>query len=160
MAEVEVRAAHNVLEACAQTDTIDKVVFTSSATAVIWRDDRKSLESDFDERHWSNVNLCRKYKVSLQNKLPFSLSTFLPRGERQKSFLFTVAKELYASHWLSPSGIFLCVTLLRWGLFCSDAMNAAVARAVEDTGGESGVGPGDGPWGEHGVRERRAADGA
>ncbi|KAI6707535.1 hypothetical protein NL676_010497 [Syzygium grande] len=63
MAEVEVRAAHNVLEACAQTDTIDKVVFTSSATAVIWRDDRKSLESDFDERHWSNVNLCRKYKL-------------------------------------------------------------------------------------------------
>lgn len=63
MAEVEVRAAHNVLEACAQTDTIDKVVFTSSVTAAIWRDDRKSLESDFDERHWSNVNFCRKYKL-------------------------------------------------------------------------------------------------
>ncbi|XP_030533690.1 cinnamoyl-CoA reductase-like SNL6 isoform X2 [Rhodamnia argentea] len=63
MAEVEVRAAHNVLEACAQTDTIDKVVFTSSVTAAIWSDDRKSLESDFDERHWSNVNLCRKYKL-------------------------------------------------------------------------------------------------
>lgn len=38
MTEMEVRAAHNVLEACAQTDTIDKVVFTSSATALIWRD--------------------------------------------------------------------------------------------------------------------------
>ncbi|KAM1919260.1 hypothetical protein FF1_023791 [Malus domestica] len=38
MAEAEVRAAHNVLEACAQTDTIHKVVFTSSVTAVIWRD--------------------------------------------------------------------------------------------------------------------------
>ncbi|XP_010055307.3 cinnamoyl-CoA reductase-like SNL6 isoform X1 [Eucalyptus grandis] len=63
MTEVEVRAAHNVLEACAQTDTIDKVVFTSSVTAVVWTDDRKSQESDFDERHWSNVNLCRKYKL-------------------------------------------------------------------------------------------------
>nr|DAD17818.1 TPA_asm: hypothetical protein HUJ06_019281 [Nelumbo nucifera] len=62
MAEVEVRAAHNVLEACAQTDTIDKVVFTSSVTAVIWREDRKS-SSDFDERNWSDVNFCRKFKL-------------------------------------------------------------------------------------------------
>ncbi|CAL5401764.1 unnamed protein product [Camellia sinensis] len=63
MAEVEVRAAHNVLEACAQTETINKVVFTSSATAVIWRDDRKSSSSDFDERHWSDINFCRKFKL-------------------------------------------------------------------------------------------------
>ncbi|GAY66629.1 hypothetical protein CUMW_250300 [Citrus unshiu] len=33
-AEVETMAAHNVLEACAQTNTVDKVVFTSSLTAV------------------------------------------------------------------------------------------------------------------------------
>ncbi|KAI4311560.1 hypothetical protein MLD38_036445 [Melastoma candidum] len=63
MADVEVMAAHNVLEACAQTDTIDKVVFTSSVTAVIWLDDRKSLESDFNETHWSNAGFCRKYKL-------------------------------------------------------------------------------------------------
>nr|UNN46830.1 CCR17 [Populus ussuriensis] len=63
MTEVEVRAAHNVLEACAQTETIDKVVFTSSATAVIWRDDRKSEIADFDERHWSDINFCRKFKL-------------------------------------------------------------------------------------------------
>ncbi|KAK4572213.1 hypothetical protein RGQ29_030588 [Quercus rubra] len=63
MAEVEVRAAHNVLEACARTDTIDKVVFTSSATAVIWRDDRNTMSSDIDERHWSDTNLCRKFKL-------------------------------------------------------------------------------------------------
>lgn len=62
MVEMEVRAAHNVLEACAQTNTIDKVVFTSSATAVIWRDGRNTMP-DFDERHWSDINLCRKYKV-------------------------------------------------------------------------------------------------
>ncbi|GAV80912.1 NAD_binding_10 domain-containing protein [Cephalotus follicularis] len=63
MADVEVRAAHNVLEACAQTDTIDKVIFTSSVTAVIWKDDRKSIASDFDERHWSDINFCRKFKL-------------------------------------------------------------------------------------------------
>ncbi|KAB1215984.1 Tetraketide alpha-pyrone reductase 1 [Morella rubra] len=63
MVEVEIRAAHNVLEACAQTETIDKVVFTSSATAVVWRDDLKSMESDLEERHWSNVNVCRKFKL-------------------------------------------------------------------------------------------------
>ncbi|KAG6782508.1 hypothetical protein POTOM_011915 [Populus tomentosa] len=63
MTEVEIRAAHNVLEACAQTETIDKVVFTSSATAVIWRDDRKSITADFDERHWSDINFCRKFKL-------------------------------------------------------------------------------------------------
>ncbi|KAE8077502.1 hypothetical protein FH972_016061 [Carpinus fangiana] len=63
MAEAEVRAAHNVLEACAQTATINKVVFTSSVTAVIWRDGRDTMSSDVDERHWSDVNLCKKYKL-------------------------------------------------------------------------------------------------
>ncbi|GMH22594.1 hypothetical protein Nepgr_024437 [Nepenthes gracilis] len=63
MTQVEVRAAHNVLEACAQVDTIDKVVFTSSITAVVWRDDRNSLPSDLDEKHWSEVNFCRKFKL-------------------------------------------------------------------------------------------------
>ncbi|XP_065853358.1 cinnamoyl-CoA reductase 1-like isoform X2 [Euphorbia lathyris] len=49
MADVEIRAAHNVLEACGQTDTIYKVVFTSSATALLWSNDRdKAL--DVDER--------------------------------------------------------------------------------------------------------------
>ncbi|KAJ0078751.1 hypothetical protein Patl1_23727 [Pistacia atlantica] len=63
MAEVEVRAAHNVLEACAQTDTIDKVVFTSSITAVIWNDDRNTTSSDLEERNWSDINFCKKYKL-------------------------------------------------------------------------------------------------
>lgn len=60
MAEVEVRAAHNVLEACAQIDTIDKVVFTSSATAIIWSSDH---QNELDERQWSDINFCRKFKV-------------------------------------------------------------------------------------------------
>ncbi|PSR93548.1 Cinnamoyl-CoA reductase-like [Actinidia chinensis var. chinensis] len=68
MGEVEVRVAHNVLEACAQTDTIDKVVFTSSATAVIWKDDHQNdksslSDSDLDERQWTDMNFCRKFKL-------------------------------------------------------------------------------------------------
>ncbi|XP_044475708.1 cinnamoyl-CoA reductase 1-like isoform X2 [Mangifera indica] len=63
MAEVEVRAAHNVLEACAQTDTIHKVVFTSSVTAVIWNDNRNTTSSDLDERNWSDINFCKKHKL-------------------------------------------------------------------------------------------------
>ncbi|XP_006352867.1 cinnamoyl-CoA reductase 2-like isoform X2 [Solanum tuberosum] len=64
--EVEVRAAHNVLEACAQTDTIEKVVFTSSATAIIWghhENDQNSASMLLDERHWSDINVCRKFKL-------------------------------------------------------------------------------------------------
>ncbi|CAK8540354.1 unnamed protein product [Lathyrus sativus] len=80
MADVEVRAAHNVLEACAQTETIDKVVFTSSATAVVWREDRKTIEPDLDEIHWSDVNFCRKFKLwhgmskTLSEKTAFALA--------------------------------------------------------------------------------------
>ena len=56
------RAAHNVLEACAQTETIERVVFTSSVTAVVWKENRK-LGVDLDERDWSEPNFCRKFKV-------------------------------------------------------------------------------------------------
>lgn len=64
MGEVEVRAAHNVLEACAQTDTMEKVVFTSSATAIIWGHDKDSTaHAHLDERHWTDINFCRKFKL-------------------------------------------------------------------------------------------------
>lgn len=69
--EVEVRAAHNVVEACAQTDTIEKVVFTSSATAIIWghhENDQNSASMLLDERHWSDINVCRKFKVHIINR--------------------------------------------------------------------------------------------
>lgn len=63
MVEMEVMAAHNVLEACAQTDTMYKVVFTSSVTAVIWRENRKAAGAEMDERNWSEPGLCRKFKL-------------------------------------------------------------------------------------------------
>lgn len=115
MAEVEARAAHNVLEACAQVETIDKVIFTSSVTAVIWRDDHASSESDFNETHWSNVNLCRKYKVKIYRQWLKLI---------QSSFIYLV-----------PECPCLCT---------------AMAWIVQDTGGEGGVGPGDGQGREHG----------
>ncbi|RWW23086.1 hypothetical protein GW17_00012683 [Ensete ventricosum] len=62
MVEVEVRAAHNVLEACAQTETMERVVFTSSVTAVIWKEDRRSTVT-VDERDWSEPNFCRRFKL-------------------------------------------------------------------------------------------------
>ncbi|KAK1274377.1 hypothetical protein QJS04_geneDACA012147 [Acorus gramineus] len=61
-AEEEVRAAHNVLEACARTETMERVVFTSSITAVVWSENRKST-ADIDERRWSSPTFCRKFKL-------------------------------------------------------------------------------------------------
>lgn len=62
MVEMEVRTAHNVLEACAQTETMERVVFTSSVTAVVWKEDRKSID-EIVERDWSEPTFCRKYKL-------------------------------------------------------------------------------------------------
>ncbi|KAL9257842.1 Cinnamoyl-CoA reductase-like SNL6-like protein [Drosera capensis] len=63
MMEVEVRATHNVFEASAHVGTIDKIVFTSSITAVVWRHDRSSTSSNLDEKHWSDISFCRKFKL-------------------------------------------------------------------------------------------------
>uniref|UniRef100_A0ACD5THT2 Uncharacterized protein n=1 Tax=Avena sativa TaxID=4498 RepID=A0ACD5THT2_AVESA len=62
MVEVEVRAAQNVLEACAQTDTMERVVFTSSVTAVVWKDGHNLVDA-LDEKNWSDLNFCRKLKL-------------------------------------------------------------------------------------------------
>jgi len=63
--EEEVRAAHNVLEACAQTDAMESVVFTSSVTAVVWTGDADKEDGHLavDERCWSDLAFCRKFKV-------------------------------------------------------------------------------------------------
>lgn len=65
MVDTEMRAAHNVLEACAQTETMERVVYTSSVTAVIWnwKDNRRSSLTQINERNWSDPNLCRKFNV-------------------------------------------------------------------------------------------------
>ncbi|XP_010526323.1 PREDICTED: cinnamoyl-CoA reductase-like SNL6 [Tarenaya hassleriana] len=60
--DLEVRGAINVVEACAQTETIDKVVFSSSLTAAIWRDNI-GTQKDVDERCWSDRDFCLKKKL-------------------------------------------------------------------------------------------------
>lgn len=60
--DLEVRGAINAVEACAQTDSLEKIVFTSSLTAAIWKEDVCSQE-DVDEKCWSNQEFCRKLKV-------------------------------------------------------------------------------------------------
>ncbi|KAL4654478.1 hypothetical protein ACB092_01G381800 [Castanea dentata] len=60
--DLEVRGAINVVEACAQTESIEKIVFTSCLTAAIWRENI-CAENDVDERSWSNQEFCRKLKL-------------------------------------------------------------------------------------------------
>ncbi|KAH7844190.1 hypothetical protein Vadar_025287 [Vaccinium darrowii] len=61
MVNLEVRGAINVVEACAQTYSIQKIVYNSSLTAAIWRENTCS-EKDVDEKSWSNQDFCRKKK--------------------------------------------------------------------------------------------------
>jgi nucleoside-diphosphate-sugar epimerase len=72
--DLEVRGAINVVEACAQTENVEKIVFTSSLTAAIWRENI-STETDIDERSWSDQDFCRKMKVS--SLLSLSLSIYI-----------------------------------------------------------------------------------
>ncbi|KAF3452887.1 hypothetical protein FNV43_RR03320 [Rhamnella rubrinervis] len=62
LVDLEVRGAINVVEASAQTQSIEKIVFTSSLTAAVWRENISS-EKDVDERSWSNKEFCRKLKL-------------------------------------------------------------------------------------------------
>ncbi|PSS08211.1 Cinnamoyl-CoA reductase-like [Actinidia chinensis var. chinensis] len=62
MVEMEVRGAINVVEACAQTESMEKIVFNSSLTAAIWRENICS-QKDVDERSWSDQEFCRKKKL-------------------------------------------------------------------------------------------------
>ncbi|GLT49609.1 hypothetical protein SLA2020_231560 [Shorea laevis] len=69
--DLEVRGAINVVEACAQTYSLHKIVFSSSLTAAIWKENIGSTK-DVDERCWSDQEFCRKKK--LWNALAKTLS--------------------------------------------------------------------------------------
>ncbi|XP_024005892.1 cinnamoyl-CoA reductase-like SNL6 isoform X2 [Eutrema salsugineum] len=60
--DLEVRGAINVVEACGRTESIDKIVFSSSLTASIWRDNI-GTQKDVDEKCWSDQDFCRKKKL-------------------------------------------------------------------------------------------------
>ncbi|GAB2267479.1 hypothetical protein Dimus_002462 [Dionaea muscipula] len=57
-----IRGVINVMEACAQTFSIHRIIFSSSLTAAIWRSE-ENMASDIDERSWSDPDFCRKMKL-------------------------------------------------------------------------------------------------
>ena len=68
--DLEVRGAINVVEACGRTESIEKIVFSSSLTASIWRDNI-GTQKDVDEKCWSDQDFCRNKKVSNLSSLSF-----------------------------------------------------------------------------------------
>eukprot|EP01018_Ginkgo_biloba_P000526 Gb_07704 [translate_table: standard] len=62
--EYEVRGALNVVEACAAAETVRRVVFTSSVSAIVC-DGHKSLSAGqiLDEKSWTNLEFCREHKL-------------------------------------------------------------------------------------------------
>lgn len=73
--DLEVRGAINVVEACGRTESIDKIVFSSSLTASIWRDNI-GTQKDVDEKCWSDQDFCRNKKVSNLSLLYFRFYEF------------------------------------------------------------------------------------
>ncbi|KAL2335699.1 hypothetical protein Fmac_016912 [Flemingia macrophylla] len=64
MAEIEVRAAENVMEACARTPSIKRCVFTSSLSACLWQDNARSdLNHVISHGSWSNESFCTDKKL-------------------------------------------------------------------------------------------------
>ncbi|URE09101.1 3-beta hydroxysteroid dehydrogenase/isomerase family [Musa troglodytarum] len=70
MADLEVRAAELVVEACVRTQSVRRCVFTSSLLACVWRENscpRSSRRATIvDENCWSDQSACRDKKASTQ----------------------------------------------------------------------------------------------
>ncbi|XP_068653046.1 cinnamoyl-CoA reductase-like SNL6 [Aristolochia californica] len=60
--DLEVRGAINVVEACAQVHSVEKMVFSSSLAAAIWRENI-GLVKEVDEKSWSDPELCKRLKL-------------------------------------------------------------------------------------------------
>lgn len=64
MAELEVKATENVMEACAFTPSIRKVVLTSSLLACIWQDTSRCNQSTvINQDSWSDESICLDKKL-------------------------------------------------------------------------------------------------
>lgn len=59
----EVRGVLNVVEACANTPTVKKVVLTSCLSSVLWDKQYYASGVIVDEKNWSNLDFCRKEKM-------------------------------------------------------------------------------------------------
>lgn len=65
MADLEVKAAENVIEACAVTPSVRNCVLTSSLLACTWSDHlRGSTSRVINHDCWSDESLCIEKKVS------------------------------------------------------------------------------------------------
>jgi len=65
MAEIEVRVAENVMEACARTPSMKRCVFTSSLAACVWQDNAQSdLTPVINHASWSSESFCIEKKVN------------------------------------------------------------------------------------------------
>ncbi|KAL2608619.1 hypothetical protein R1flu_027192 [Riccia fluitans] len=60
--DAEVRGTLNVVEACANSPSIKRMVLTSSASAVVF-DMKSDSSKSLDERSWSNLDFLRKNKI-------------------------------------------------------------------------------------------------
>ncbi|XP_057464201.1 cinnamoyl-CoA reductase-like SNL6 [Actinidia eriantha] len=64
MADIEVKATENVMEACARTSSVRSCVLTSSLLACIWRDkSRGDLSSLVNHECWSDESVCIEKKL-------------------------------------------------------------------------------------------------
>ena len=64
------RGVLNAVEACARTPSFEKLIFSSSLAASIWNE--RNLQ--VNESCWSDVDYCRKFKVSQRRQTSSSFS--------------------------------------------------------------------------------------
>lgn len=66
MAEIEVKATKNVMEACADTPSVRKCVLTSSLLACIWHQNQlvdRVFSTVITHRDWSDESICQSKRV-------------------------------------------------------------------------------------------------
>ncbi|GLJ16825.1 hypothetical protein SUGI_0289880 [Cryptomeria japonica] len=63
MANLEVKGAEKVVEACSLTPSVRRLVFTSSLAACIWHSQGTAPSFVVDENCWSDPYLCREKKL-------------------------------------------------------------------------------------------------
>lgn len=81
MADLEVKAAQNVIEACAATPSIRHCVLTSSLLACTWKDySLDSASSVINHNCWSDESLCTEKKVFLSILIQYTRALWLSFG--------------------------------------------------------------------------------
>ena len=91
----EVRGVLNVVEACANTPSVTKLVLTSCLSTILWdRENYSETGAILDEKNWTDLDFCRKQKVIMN-------------WDMLDSFTFTM-RDLYFALI-----VFLCVFYTR-----------------------------------------------